>query len=145
MGDDDRTGKHEGPDHSSPYPVSRLAAPIDLVDAAHEIAKADETIKSHVGGKLKVIAEQMRALRDQAQTIVENAQRDAELHRAVCRFPKRPGHVYHLYRRPDGSTYFSMLSPDEWGGEPPHEAAGSFRLEADLSWTPTTGGEPDAK
>lgn len=139
MGDDDHVryegGKHEGPEHASPYPVSRLAPPMSLVDAAREIQKADETIRQHVDGKLRVIAEQMRALRDQAQAIVDEARRDAELHRAVCRFPKRPGHVYHLYRKPDGSTYFSMLSPDEWGGSPPHEPAGSYRLEADLSWT----------
>ena len=31
---------HRGPAHSSPYPVSRLAGPIDLVETAREIAAA---------------------------------------------------------------------------------------------------------
>lgn len=141
MADDDdhsryRGDKHEGPDRSSPYPVSRLAPPMDLVDAAKEIQKADDTIKSHVGSKLRVIAEQMRALRDQAQSIMEDAHRDAELHRATCNFQKRPGQVYHLYARPDDTLYFSMLSPEDWGGAAPHEYKGSYRLEADMSWTP---------
>ncbi|MFW5926235.1 MAG: DUF2452 domain-containing protein [Myxococcota bacterium] len=140
MGDDDHTSdkgsKHQGPEHASPYPLSRLAAPIDLVDAAREIEKADETIRSHVGSKLRVIVEQMRALRDQAQSVMEEAHRDAELHRAVCRFQKRPGRIYHLYRKPDDSLYFSMLSPEDWGQAPPHSYEGSYRLEADMSWTP---------
>jgi hypothetical protein len=141
MSDDDDTtrhggDKHGGPDHSSPYPVSRLAPPVGLVDAAREIEKADETIRNHVGSKLRVIAEQMRSLRDQAHAIMEEAQRDAELHRATCQFKKRPGHTYHLYEKPDGSLYFSMLSPEDWSGAPPHPHRGAYRLEADLSWTP---------
>lgn len=137
--DDDTTrhggDKHEGPDRTSPYPVSRLAPPVDLVDSAREIQKADETIRNHVGGKLRVIAEQMRVLRDQAHAIMEQGQRDAELHRAVCHFKKRPGHIYHLYERPDGTLYFSMLSPEDWNGAPPHPHKGAYRLEADQSWT----------
>jgi hypothetical protein len=137
--DDDTTrhagDKHGGPDHASPYPISRLAPPVDLVDTAREIQRADETIRNHVGGKLQVIAEQMRALRDQAQAIMAQAQRDAELHRAVCQFKKRPGQIYHLYERSPGELYFSMLSPEDWNGAPPHPYKGAYRLEADLSWT----------
>lgn len=44
--------------------------------------------------------------------------------------------IYHLYRRSDGGEYFSMLSPREWRGQPPHEFIGSYRLENDMSWTP---------
>lgn len=133
----DEGGKHEGPKHSSPYPLSTLSAPHDLVDVAREIQKADETIKTAAGSKLKVIAKQIRALQDEAHGILQGAQRDAELHRARCHFKRRPGHVYHLYRKDDDSLYFSMLSPDDWGGEPPHRHEGSYRLEADMSWTPT--------
>ncbi len=128
--------KHRGPDHTSPYPVSRLAPPVDLVDTAREIQKADDSIRSHVGSKLEVIAVQMRALKEQAERIMEDAQHDAKLHRAVCQFQKRPGHIYHLYRKPCGTFYFSMLSPADWDDKPPHEPQGSYRLEADMSWTP---------
>lgn len=121
----------------SPYPVSRLAPPVDLVDAAREIQKADDTIKNHVGSKLHVIAQQMRALQAQAERVMEDAHRDAQLHRAKCQFKKRPGHIYHLYEKPCGTLYFSMLTPADWNGNPPHEPMGSYRLEADMSWTPT--------
>jgi len=29
-----------------------------------------------------------------------------------------------------------MLEPADWAGRPPHEFLGTFRLEADMSWTP---------
>jgi hypothetical protein len=29
-----------------------------------------------------------------------------------------------------------MLSPEDWGGRAPHAYEGSYRLEADMGWTP---------
>ncbi len=128
--------KHQGPDHSSPYPVSRLAPAIELVDVAREIQKADALIVDVATDKLRIIAEQIRALQDQARAIMDDAKRDADLHRAACNFVKRPGKIYHLYRKPDDTLYLSMLSPDDWKGSPPDAFEGSYRLEVDLSWTP---------
>ena len=34
-----------------------------------------------------------------------------------------------------------MLSPAEWGGSAPHPFEGSYRLEADSSWTPVEEAE----
>jgi hypothetical protein len=124
------------PDRASPYPVSRLAPAFTLVDVAREIEDADRMLGAVVGGQLDVIAEQIRALQEKARTILDGAKRAADLHRAACNFRKRPGSTYHLYRRPNGEAYFSMLSPEEWGGSPPHAYEGSFRLEVDMSWTP---------
>lgn len=141
MTDDDALARHggprhPGPAHSSPYPVSRLAPVHDLVDTARQIAEADQLIGTVVHGKLSVIAEQIRALQDQARRIMAEAQQHAALHRARCSFQKRVGHTYHLYERADGHSYFSMLGPDDWSGRPPHAFVGSYRLEPDMSWTP---------
>ena len=127
--------KHAGPGRSSPYGISRLAPAIELVDVAREIETADRLVGSVVGGKLEILAKQIRALQEQAREILDDARRDLDLHRARCNFQRRPGQTYHLYRKANGELYFSMLSPVEWG-EPPHEFVGSYRLEADLSWTP---------
>lgn len=129
-------GLHQGPDHSSPYPLSRMTRTFDLVDVAREIQRADAMTSAVVGNKLKLIADQIRALQDQARGILERAERDAKLHRARCNFSKTPGSVYHLYRRPDGELYFSMLSPADWKGNPPHAFEGSYKLEVDQSYTP---------
>lgn len=105
---------------------------------AEEIQRADQLLSSVVGGKLEHIARQMRALQQEARETLAQAQRDAALHRASCSFRKRPGELYHLYERPDGQQYFSMLSPEEWGGAPPHRFCGSYRLEANMAWTPAS-------
>ncbi len=131
-----RGAPHRGPQHQAPYPVSRMAPAVDLVDMAREIAQADAMVNTRVSAKLEVIAEQIRTLQRQAREVLEQAARDRDLHRADCRFKRVPGRVYHLYRRADASCYFSMLAPAEWGGDPPHGYAGAYRLEADLSWTP---------
>ena len=142
MSDDGYTkhggGRHEGPARTSPYPLSRLSAPHELVDVAREIQQADALLGAVTGGKLAQIARQIRSLQEQARQVLEAAQRDSELHRAACNFKKRPGHVYHLYRRDDGVRYLSMLSPEEWGSSPPHAFEGSYRLEADMSFTPAS-------
>lgn len=134
MSDSERDSRHQGPDSTSPYPVSRLAPAFQLVDVAHEIQMADRMLGEVVGSKLELIAGQIRALQEQARSILEKAEVDAALHRATCRFQKRPGQVYHLYERPDGRAYISMLSPAEWGNAP-HRHVGSYRLEVDMSWT----------
>jgi hypothetical protein len=133
---DDEFERTRSPQAASEYPLSRLSAPHDLIDVAREIQRADATLTAVVGAQLETIARQIRGLQEEARRVLEAAQRDAELHRAVCRFKKIPGRVYHLYERPSGERYFSLLSRADWNDRPPHAFAGSFRLEADMRWTP---------
>jgi hypothetical protein len=123
------------PERAMPYPVSRLAPRFDLVDVARQIQDADHMLGTVAGAQLDLIAEQIRRLQADARTILERARTSAELHRAACNFQKKAGATYHLYRREDGQRYLSMLSPEEWGGRPPHPFEGSFRLELDMSFT----------
>jgi hypothetical protein len=129
---------HQGEARSAPYPVSRLGATVDLVNLAQEISTADSHINTRVSAKLQVIADQIRHLKAEAREVLEAARRDQELHRAQCNFKRIPGKIYHLYTRNDGSSYFSMLGPADWGGRPPHQFKGSYRLENDMSWTDQT-------
>jgi hypothetical protein len=132
MSDDKR---YDGPSHAAPYGLSRLAPAYDLVDVAAQIQKADETLATMTGGKLAVIAEQIGKLQEQARVLLERARRDAELHRARCNFEKKPGRVYHLYRKEDGTMWFSLIGPDEWTSAQPQTYEGSYRLELDMSFT----------
>lgn len=108
----------------------------DLVELAIEIQKADQFTRANVSNKLQVIAEQVRFLHEQARKILEEAKEADQLHHFPCNFKKIPGNIYSLYERPSGQKYFSMLSPEEWGPSCPHTFLGTYRLEADLSWTP---------
>lgn len=139
--DDDKPLIHQGADHSAPYPVSRLAPAFQLTDLAAEVARAESMLSARTGAKLRVIADQIKALQAEAQKVLAEAREEQSLTRAQCSFKRLPGHTYHLYRKGDGTPFFSMLSPDDWRGHPPHEFLGSYRLEADYSWTPAEGGE----
>jgi hypothetical protein len=131
-------GPKRSPTAGSPYPLSRLSAPHDLIDMAREIQAADSLLSAVAAGKLESIARQIRALQQEAARTLEQARADAELHRASCNFKKIPGKIYHLYRRTPSEPYFSLLSPEDWGGRPPHPYVGSFRLEADMRFTAAT-------
>ncbi|MEM1417074.1 MAG: DUF2452 domain-containing protein [Myxococcota bacterium] len=133
--DPSKITSYRGPAKLSPYGMSTMSPAIRLVDVAAEIEKADELIGTVASSKLEVIARQIRALQEQAEEVLHQAKRDLDLHRATCNFPRRVGKIYHLYEREGGELYWSMLSPTDWGGAPPHRHAGGFRLEPDQSWT----------
>ena len=126
---------HQGADKTSPYPVSRLAPHFELVDLAKQISEADAKINIRVSAKLKVIADQIKHLQAQAQAVLEDAHQDHQLHQAQCNFSRIPGKIYHLYKKNQDQSYFSMLSPDDWQGKAPHQYVNSYRLENDMSWT----------
>jgi len=127
---------YKGPQRTAPYPMSRLAPPYDLVRVAEQIQAADTLIAAVASAELDAIAQQIRRLQEQAAEVLERARGDAALHRAECRFKRRPGQICHLYVRGDGSHYWSLLSPDDWRGAAPHAFVGSYRLENDQRWTP---------
>jgi len=108
----------------------------DLIELAQQIQQTDASVKSAASSKLRTILDQMRNLQNQAKVVLEEAKRDAELHHAQCNFKKIPGKLYYLYQRSSGTSYISMLSPDEWGPACPHTHLATYKLEFDYSWTP---------
>ncbi|WP_295392794.1 DUF2452 domain-containing protein [uncultured Thiodictyon sp.] len=130
---------HHGPDHSAPYPVSRLAPAFHSPDLAAEVARAEAMLSARTGAKLRVIADQIKALQQEARKVLDEAREEQSLSQAECAFKRIPGKTYHLYRKADGRPFFSMLSPADWGGHPPQAFVGSYRLESDYSWTPADG------
>lgn len=129
---------HRGPQHSAPYPMSRMAPAFDAAvaaqDLAQDLARAEHMLGAVARGKIELIVEQIASLQAQAQRIVAQAQDDVELHRAECRFAREPGGTYHLYLRPDKTRYFSMLSPQDWNDQPPHHYEGSYQLLDDMRY-----------
>ena len=132
---EDSKFRHKGSDTTAPYPVSRMAPAVELIDLAKEIANADQMLSLQVNNKLSLIADQIKTLQETARTILETAQRDQMLNQAECNFKKLPGKIYHLYKKPNSRQYLSLLAPHDWQGGSPHQFIGSFRFEADYSWT----------
>lgn len=135
MTDEKKTLLHQGSDRSSPYPVSRLAPAFQAPALAEEIERAESMLSARTSAKLRVIADQIKALQAEARKALDEARDEHALTHADCAFKRLPGKIYHLYRKPDGRRYFSMLSPEDWRGSPPHPYLASYRLEADYSWT----------
>jgi len=134
-------GRYDGPARAAPYGLSRMAPAYDLVDVAAQIQKADETLATMTGGKLGVIADQIRRLQEQAHALLGKARRDAELHRVRCNFEKRAGGEYHLYRDAHGDLWFSRIAPHEWITKREQTFEGTYRLELDMSYTRVDQGE----
>lgn len=123
--------------HSLTSGTSRLAPPIRLIDRVREIEMAEESVQLHVHGKMEVIAKQIRALKAEAEILLKNAQKDIELHKVKCQFEKKAGQAMHLYEKKE-ENYFSLLSPAEWGGSPPHRFVASYIMNPDRSFTELT-------
>lgn len=144
MSNETKAALHRGAASSSPYPLSRLAPAFDSGELAAEVARAEAMLSARTGAKLRVIADQIRLLQQEARKVLADAREEQALTQARCAFRRIPGHTYHLYRKADGQPFFSMLAPQEWGGAMPQEFLGSYRLEADYSWTPAERAcEPD--
>ena len=124
--------------HLMAHPTRTMDPPFSLVDRAREIEQAQESVQSHVNGKLDIIVEQIRVLQAQAREILSQAERDLELHRIKCNFEKLVGQPIHLYQKENGEKYFSLLSPADWGNRPPNTHQGSYRLNADRSFEELT-------
>ena len=76
----------------------------------------------------------------EARRVLGQARQEQALTGAQCAFKRIPGKTYHLYRKGDGTPFFSMLSPEDWHGAPPHEFLGSYRLEPDYYLDTGQGG-----
>jgi hypothetical protein len=136
MSNNEKAVLHRGAALSSPYPVSRLAPAFDSGELAAEVARAESMLSARTAAKLRVIADQIKLLQQEAHKVLADAKEEQTLTRARCTFKRIPGRTYHLYRKSVGEPFFSMLAPAEWGGAVPYEFLGSYRLETDYSWTP---------
>ncbi len=139
MGEKYKGENVRSPAHSSPYPVSRLAPAMELVELARELAEADDMLTVQATAQLRLLAEQMEQLRARARKILAETRENQELHRAECGFAKKPGQTYHLYRKKNSDLVFSLVGPSEWGTGPPFEYVGTYRLELDKTWKKLKG------
>ena len=53
-------------------------------------------------------------LKAQIKNVIDEGLLNSNLHDIECRFIKVSGSTYHLYKKNDGTYYFSMIAPDEW-------------------------------
>merc|ERR1739848_464437 len=113
------------------------------------ISSADTHLKAATTNKLKLIYDQIQSLQEQARECLEEAKRDKMLHQAACNMVKKPGTTYYLYEKPlnDSTgatqTYFSILSPEDWGKDCPNKFLGAYFLGYDMKFTEVSKAKAD--
>ena len=75
-----------------------------------EIIKANHSQYS----QLKLIAHQMQQLKQQAYSIIKDAEQQNDLHNIKKTFKLVSGTNYYLYQKNNKEKYFSLISPLEW-------------------------------
>ena len=81
--------------------------------------------------KLKTRYEELEA---EFKKLVETAADNELIYTANISFSPKVGEVYHLYKKEDGTTWVSMVAPEQWGPSYNFEFLGSFRLATDSVW-----------
>lgn len=81
------------------------------------------------------IQEQLAVLARQAQAIQKRKEISVMIYEAAMGFDPIINHLYYLYRRKNGDTVLSIVSPEEWGRSMPYTAhLAKARLLADHTW-----------
>ena len=76
----------------------------------------------------------LKELQEEYSKLSEEYQLNEMVYNAQCRFSPVIGEVYHLYEREDGSTFLSMVGPNEWLSVRPQQFIGSFKLTSSDKW-----------
>ncbi|MEZ4917603.1 MAG: DUF2452 domain-containing protein [Saprospiraceae bacterium] len=133
----------------NPIDPDKVAENPGLLPYAHHSGSA--VIRPEDRGRIKGTAmtamydqtdRQMEQLRQQMETLVNQAKSlqnrmsiSETIYEAEVNFQPVIHHVYHLYeRKKDHSKLLSMVSPDEWGSNPPYEHLATVRLLGDHTW-----------
>lgn len=85
--------------------------------------------------QLGQIYEQMQLLAAQAQKIQDRKAISERIYLSEMRFDPIINHVYHLYRRENGSHLLSLVAPENWGRSAHTlEFVATVKLLADHTW-----------
>ncbi len=120
--------------HLLPYAHSRGGAQITPIDKGKVKGRAMSAMYEQTDLDLAQIKEQIELLARQAKAIQDRVTISEEIYAAEMNFEPFIGKTYHLYRRSSGKPVLSLVSPEEWGGNPPFAFVATIRLMADHTW-----------
>ena len=120
--------------HTLPYAHTVGGIPIRPEDKGRLRGRAVTSMYQQTDRQLDQIREQIELLARQAHAIRERVRISEEIYQADIPFEPLPGKTYYLYRRSSGQPLLSLVSPGEWGPNPPYAYVASVRLQADHTW-----------
>jgi hypothetical protein len=120
--------------HLLPYAHTRGGATIKPMDKGRVKGRAVAAMYEQTDMDLNQIREQIELLARQAKAIQDRVDISEEIYGAEMNFEPLISRTYHLYRRRNGGSLLSMVSPEEWGKNPPYEFVATVRMLADHTW-----------
>jgi hypothetical protein len=117
-----------------PYAHHVGSAIIRPMDKGRTKGNAMKAMYQQTDNQLHQIKEQVETLIRQAQAIHDRITISEKIYKADCGFKPVVGYVYYLYEKKDSSWVISMVSPQEWGKNPPYTYIAEVELLADSTW-----------
>ena len=110
---------------------SALIAPLDR---GRSRGQAMEAMYEQTGAQLEQLRGQLQTLLQQAQSVHDRIALSESIYLADVGFEPIIHQDYYLYRRNEGGTVLSMLSPQDWGRRCPYSYVATVRLLSDRTW-----------
>jgi Protein of unknown function (DUF2452) len=120
--------------HILPYAHTVGSAVIRPIDRGKVTGLAVAAMYEQTDMQLAQIRKQVELLAAQAQEIQQRVDISERIYKVGMNFKPLISHVYHLYTRPDGSEFLSMIAPTEWGRGAKISFQASVKLLADHTW-----------
>jgi hypothetical protein len=116
-----------------PYAHSRGGALVLPEDEGKIKGKAIQAMEQQVDTQLQQIYQQAETLAKQAKALKLRSEISYKIYQASMRFEPIINKVYHLYEKPSGENWMSLVAPEEWAPSNPKHLA-SVKLLADHTW-----------
>ena len=121
--------------HSLPYAHTVSGVEIKPIDKGKVKGRAVKAMYKQADMQMDQIRKQIELLAEQAKGIQDRVSISAQIYNAEMIFEPLIGFVYHLYERKGSDSYvLSMVSPEEWGPNPPYQFIATVELLSDHTW-----------
>ena len=126
---EEETIKSKKPDNVSDNPGllpygSNVGAP------AIQVSNIEHWKEPRVSDVNKQFQERFEGLKNDYQKLIEEYKWNDLVYKAKFNFEPVIGKIYHLYYSTDGTTFLSLIQPNEWN----REHIGSFKYNHDNKW-----------
>ncbi|MEY3051309.1 MAG: hypothetical protein RLY31_1094 [Bacteroidota bacterium] len=120
--------------HLLPYAHTVGGSVIRPIDRGRVKGQAMAAMYDQTEKQLDQLRAQVSLLAEQAQAIRRRVEVSERIYLAELPFQPVMHHDYHLYKRPDGTEFLSMIAPSEWGRSAQVSFQASVRLCSDHTW-----------
>ena len=117
------------------FPHTVGGAVIRPEDEGKMKGRAVSAMRQQTDRQMRQLYEQAQTLARQAQAIKERVEISERIYEAEMNFEPIIAHTYYLYQKKRGTDVLSLISPEEWGRNPPYESyVAKVTLLSDHTW-----------